>query len=89
MAAYNLGFRFVKAFPIKVLGGLDLLKSWHGPFPEMTFCPTGGIRPQDVATYFAFDPVYALGGSWMVTASDLENKAWSDVTAKAAAAVQP
>jgi 2-dehydro-3-deoxyphosphogluconate aldolase / (4S)-4-hydroxy-2-oxoglutarate aldolase len=85
MAAHNMGFDLVKVFPIKVLGGLDLLRAWHGPFPNMRFCPTGGLQADDVAEYFEFAPVHAIGGSWLVTADDLRNSDWGNITRKAAA----
>ena len=87
MAAWRMGYSLVKVFPAKVLGGLDLLRAWHGPMPEMCFCPTGGVGEADVAEYFSFAPVLAVGGSWLVTKSDLENKAWKLIAKKSAASV--
>ena len=86
MAIYNLGFRLAKVFPIKVLGGLPLLKAWHAPLPDMNFCPTGGLRQDDIKDYLEFAPVTAVGGGWLVTAEDLDNSAWSEITRKASLA---
>lgn len=83
MAAFNLGYRLVKVFPAKLLGGLNLLRAWHGPLPDMQFCPTGGLSVDDVAEYFSFAPVAAIGGSWLVSSSDLQKQDWDSITQKA------
>ena len=43
-----------------------MLKSIGGPFPQITFCPTGGITPDSARDYLALPNVACVGGSWMV-----------------------
>ncbi|WP_228703993.1 bifunctional 4-hydroxy-2-oxoglutarate aldolase/2-dehydro-3-deoxy-phosphogluconate aldolase, partial [Marinobacter nauticus] len=43
MLGYSLGYREFKFFPAEVSGGMPALKAFRGPFPDVTFCPTGGI----------------------------------------------
>lgn len=43
MAANADGYDFLKLFPATAVGGVSLLKALAGPFPDVAFCPTGGI----------------------------------------------
>jgi 2-dehydro-3-deoxyphosphogluconate aldolase/(4S)-4-hydroxy-2-oxoglutarate aldolase len=43
MLANADGYTFLKFFPAVAAGGLPMLKSLAGPFPDVAFCPTGGI----------------------------------------------
>lgn len=43
MAASADGLSFLKFFPALQAGGIPMLKALGGPFPDITFCPTGGI----------------------------------------------
>lgn len=65
-AAAAAGLRHVKFFPAEQSGGLPMLNALAGPFPEMRFMPSGGIRPDNVGTYLDHPAVFAAGGSWMV-----------------------
>ena len=59
----------VKFFPAEAFGGLATIKALAGPYRTLRFLPTGGIGPQNVRDYLAFDRVVACGGSWMVSPS--------------------
>lgn len=65
-AAAAAGLRHVKFFPAEQAGGLPILSALAGPFPEMRFMPSGGLRPDNVGTYLDHPAVFAAGGSWMV-----------------------
>src|SRR3954465_1252077 len=43
MGAQDDGFSDMKFFPAVPSGGVPMLKSWHGPFADVVFCPTGGV----------------------------------------------
>ena len=62
----SLGFQAVKLFPAVSVGGIAMIKSLAGPFPDLHICPTGGIGENDAATYLALPNVPCIGGSWMV-----------------------
>lgn len=66
MAAINAGVRGCKLFPATAVGGTDLLKGFAGPFPEMRFCPTGGINLGNMNDFLAMPNVDCVGGSWIV-----------------------
>lgn len=42
--ARSAGIHMIKLFPIRYLGGVDFLKAMYGPFPDLDFVVTGGIR---------------------------------------------
>lgn len=65
-AALSFGLTFLKFFPAEASGGLEMIKALSGPYPQIRFMPTGGVTPENVHTYLAFDKVVACGGTWMV-----------------------
>ncbi len=66
MLGLEHGFKRFKFFPARAAGGIDMLKSWAGPFPQVRFMPTGGIDQESAPAYLALANVMAVGGSWMV-----------------------
>ena len=62
----DLGLTHFKFFPAEAMGGLATLKSLAAPFPEIRFCPTGGIRADSAAQWLAHPSVLCVGGSWIV-----------------------
>lgn len=65
MAALEAGCTFVKLFPAEAVGGVKLLRALGGPFPELTFCPTGGITADSAPAYLAEPNVACVGGAWV------------------------
>jgi 2-dehydro-3-deoxyphosphogluconate aldolase/(4S)-4-hydroxy-2-oxoglutarate aldolase len=66
MKGLSHGLNLFKFFPAESLGGVNYLKALYAPFPQVQFCPTGGISPQNLHSYLALPNVAAAGGSWMV-----------------------
>lgn len=85
--ATKMGLEAVKFFPAEAMGGLKVIKSLAGPFPKMRFIPTGGIGPDNLKDYLAFDKIIACGGSWMVPEKLIDNEDWDAITALAKEAV--
>ena len=71
--AIENGLEVVKFFPAEAAGGLNMIKSMAAPYTKMKFMPTGGINPQNVREYLAYDRIAACGGSWMVKNTMIEN----------------
>jgi 2-dehydro-3-deoxyphosphogluconate aldolase / (4S)-4-hydroxy-2-oxoglutarate aldolase len=46
MALLEWGYTIQKFFPAEPAGGTAYLSSLASPFPQVKFCPTGGITPQ-------------------------------------------
>lgn len=88
MRAAELGFGALKLFPAEAVGGAALLKSWFGPLPDLTFCPTGGIHAGNMGAYLALPNVRCVGGSWLTPHAAVRDRDWSTVTALAARAVE-
>lgn len=65
MQARHYGHNVLKLFPAAPLGGVTMLKSLAGPFPEVLFCPTGGIQRDELDNYLAQKNVLAVGASWL------------------------
>ncbi|NOT83481.1 MAG: bifunctional 4-hydroxy-2-oxoglutarate aldolase/2-dehydro-3-deoxy-phosphogluconate aldolase [Methylococcaceae bacterium] len=81
------GYDCFKFFPAEAAGGIPMLKAIAGPIPQVTFCPTGGISPQNYQAYLALDNVACVGGSWLVPAEAVKAKNWQAITDLAKAAV--
>jgi len=80
MMGYALGYREFKFFPAEVSGGTPALKAFNGPFSDVTFCPTGGIRRETAKDYLALKNVKAVGGSWLTPADVVAKKDWAQIT---------
>lgn len=63
--ALGAGLSVLKFFPAEPMGGLAFLKAIAAPYVGVSFMPTGGIGPSNLASYLAFPRVVACGGSWM------------------------
>lgn len=70
MRGLDLGLDRFKFFPADASGGIAALKSIAGPFGNVRFCPTGGIRTDTAAEWLALDSVLCVGGSWFVKPGD-------------------
>lgn len=90
MAAMADGLHFLKFFPATAAGGLPMLKALAGPFPDIAFCPTGGITPETAPAFLALPNVKVCGGSWLTPPAAVEAGDWAQITrlAKAAAALR-
>src|SRR5262245_1820857 len=76
MLGMQHGWSEFKFFPAEAAGGVTMLKSWAGPFPDLRFCPTGGINAQNVDSYMALSNVVMVGSSSMMPAAALKAKDW-------------
>lgn len=79
MLAMEQGFTELKFFPAEAAGGVQMLKSLHGPFPQITFCPTGGISAANCQAYLALANAACVGGSWIAPAELIEQEDWDGI----------
>jgi 2-dehydro-3-deoxyphosphogluconate aldolase/(4S)-4-hydroxy-2-oxoglutarate aldolase len=70
MRGLDLGLERFKFFPAEASGGIAALKALAGPFGNLRFCPTGGIRPETARDWLALESVLCVGGSWFVKPGD-------------------
>ena len=65
MKLLDLGYKCFKFFPADA-GGIEYINSLKGPFPEIMFCPTGGINQTNAIEWLNLTNVICVGGSWII-----------------------
>ena len=80
MRLLEQGFTFQKFFPAEAAGGALALGSMAGPLPQITFCPTGGVTPENAKTYLALPNTLCVGGSWIAPKALVATGAWDEIT---------
>ena len=80
MRLLELGFVFQKFFPAEAAGGAPALGSMAGPLPQITFCPTGGVTPENAKTYLALPNTRCVGGSWIAPKALIDAGDWDQIT---------
>jgi 2-dehydro-3-deoxyphosphogluconate aldolase/(4S)-4-hydroxy-2-oxoglutarate aldolase len=90
MAAQADGLSFLKFFPATAAGGIPMLKALAGPFPDVVFCPTGGITLETAPQFLALPNVMVCGGSWLTPVDAVAAGDWARITrlAREAAALR-
>ena len=88
MKGKDAGYTHMKFFPAEASGGVKAIKSISGPFPGVTFCPTGGISLTNYKDYLALKNVACVGGSWVAPDDAIESGDWDQITALAKEAVE-
>jgi 2-dehydro-3-deoxyphosphogluconate aldolase/(4S)-4-hydroxy-2-oxoglutarate aldolase len=83
MAMLERGYDVCKFFPAEANGGAAALKSFAGPLPQMNFCPTGGVTPDNALDYLALPNVLCVGGSWIADQRLMRAGAWDEIEARA------
>lgn len=79
IAARAAGHLACKLFPAQQAGGLAMLKALHAVFPDVVFCPTGGISRQSAPDFLALPNVRCVGGSWLVPDEALRAGDWARI----------
>ena len=80
MQAMSLGFDALKLFPAHGLWGASQIEALQGVFPSLRFCPTGGIKPEHIATYLALRGCGGVGGSWVTPERLIAQGDWDGIT---------
>lgn len=80
MECLTWGYDHCKFFPAAAAGGIPMLRSIYGPFPNVNFCPTGGINEENYSDYLALPNVSCVGGSWLVPEEAITKGNWSLIT---------
>jgi 2-dehydro-3-deoxyphosphogluconate aldolase/(4S)-4-hydroxy-2-oxoglutarate aldolase len=83
LAARLAGFNILKLFPAHQAGGVEMLRALGAPFPDVLFCPTGGITRAGAPEYLALPNVVAIGGSWVAPRALIDAKDWQGIEALA------
>ena len=80
MRLLEQGFVFQKFFPAEAAGGAPALGSMAGPLPQITFCPTGGVTPENAKTYLTLPNTRCVGGSWIAPKALIDAGDWDKIT---------
>jgi 2-dehydro-3-deoxyphosphogluconate aldolase/(4S)-4-hydroxy-2-oxoglutarate aldolase len=86
-AALELGITIVKFFPAGTSGGAAAISALAAPFGGVSFVPTGGVGPKNLAEYLSIQAVAAVGGSWMVPRDLVKSGDFAGIQALTAEAV--
>lgn len=73
------GFSFFKVFPAEAVNAYALIKSLEAPFPQINFCPTGGINLSNINRYLSLPSILCAGGSWILPAEDIQAGNWDKI----------
>ena len=73
------GYDMLKFFPAEASGGAPALKAIGAPLPQITFCPTGGVTPDNATSYLSLPNVICAGGSWVAPKDMVERGDWAGI----------
>ncbi|GAB5437289.1 bifunctional 4-hydroxy-2-oxoglutarate aldolase/2-dehydro-3-deoxy-phosphogluconate aldolase [Falsiruegeria mediterranea] len=73
------GYDMLKFFPAEASGGAPALKAIGAPLPQVSFCPTGGVSPDNARDYLGLSNVVCAGGSWVAPKAMVQSGDWSGI----------
>ena len=80
MRLLERGYSVQKFFPAEANGGAPALKSIGGPWPQVSFCPTGGVSLTNAPNYLSLPNTLCVGGSWIVPQNLIDAGDWDGIT---------
>jgi 2-dehydro-3-deoxyphosphogluconate aldolase/(4S)-4-hydroxy-2-oxoglutarate aldolase len=86
MTLLERGYARQKFFPAGAAGGAAFLAALASPLPQVSFCPTGGVTPDNAPGYLELANVACVGGSWITPEAAIRNGDWARIKALARAA---
>jgi 2-dehydro-3-deoxyphosphogluconate aldolase / (4S)-4-hydroxy-2-oxoglutarate aldolase len=75
---YNI--TVLKFFPGGVFGGIKACEALYAPYRMVKFMPTGGVSLKNLADFADKPYIHSVGGSWLCSASDINNKNFDKIT---------
>ncbi|KFZ38570.1 keto-deoxy-phosphogluconate aldolase [Shewanella mangrovi] len=89
LLAVEHGFTELKLFPATLSGGAAFIKAMGAVFPQVTFCPTGGISDKNKDEFLSLPNCVAVGGSWVAPTSWVAEASWDKITSACQVANTP
>lgn len=83
LAAREYGFQELKFFPADLMGGTAMVKHVLPLYPDIRFCPTGGISDANVMSYLELPNIFAAGGAWLASRDAIDAADWSGIAERA------
>ena len=88
LLAQDAGHALLKFFPAEAAGGTRALRAFAPVFPDVSFCPTGGVTADNVRSYLELPNVICVGGTWFAAPALMAAQEWSKIHELAARAVE-
>jgi 2-dehydro-3-deoxyphosphogluconate aldolase/(4S)-4-hydroxy-2-oxoglutarate aldolase len=82
MATLACGVHVVKLFPAS-LGGPAYLRALRGPFPDVSFVPTGGVTADNLGDWLTAGAVAIGAGGELCSATSMAAGDWDAITVTA------
>lgn len=79
LLARELGFLELKFFPADLMGGPSWLRHASPLYPDLRFCPSGGLSNANVRSYLALDNVFAAAGVYLAPRDLIESEQWAEL----------
>lgn len=76
ISAMDDGHQVLKLFPARQAGGAEMLKTMAGLFPQLQFCPSGGVTATSAPELLALPNVACVCGSWLTPKALLQAGDW-------------
>jgi 2-dehydro-3-deoxyphosphogluconate aldolase/(4S)-4-hydroxy-2-oxoglutarate aldolase len=80
LLAIEYGLDVLKFFPASLSGGSKMLANFASLFPNISFCPTGGISLDNIKEYLALSNVVCVGGSWLAPRAAMNDGNWEEIS---------
>ncbi len=79
MQAHALGATAIKIFPVSSLGGTQYIKELRGPFKNIPLLACGGVKAENVQTFFDAGCDFVSFGASVFSVSDMEGGNWQSI----------
>ena len=79
LLARHAGYSHLKFYPAASAGGVEALRAFAAVFPEVAFCPTGGITAATAPAYLAVPNVACVGGTWVAPRAAIAAQEWQKI----------
>jgi 2-dehydro-3-deoxyphosphogluconate aldolase / (4S)-4-hydroxy-2-oxoglutarate aldolase len=83
LSARAAGFNVLMLFPAYQAGGIAMLRALGVAFPDVLFCPSGGITRDSAPDYLSLPNVASVGASWVAPPAMIAAGDWPAITALA------
>ena len=88
LVAQEAGYTALKFFPAEAAGGARALRAFAAVFPDVEFCPTGGVTPENLRGYLELPNVACVGGTWLAPPALMATQEWPKIQELAARAIE-
>jgi len=79
IAGLGWGLTTFALFPAQRAGGIDMLETLAESFPDVMFCPTGGVTRASAPDFLSLPNVICVAGSWVAPADRVLAGDWRTI----------